>query len=279
MIESGDVGYAMAMRLLASGDYAKGWPLYEARTRSRGTGVKKPDIPFPEWTGEDLAGRRLLVWPEQGLGDKIMFARFIPQVGAAEVSVLCEPALSRLFSTNLPADVITASGAVELPDADFWVFYGSLPLRLGITAPPGRPYIVPSAPTKPQAGRSAGVCTSGSAMHPNDANRSLTGADAERLLAIPGAVSLRPEDSGAADLAETANMIAAQDHIVTVDTAVAHLAGAMGKPTSILLPAAGTDWRWGQLGDRTPWYPSARLFRQAPGEPWAAVIERAVGTA
>jgi ADP-heptose:LPS heptosyltransferase len=100
---------------------------------------------------------------------------------------------------------------------------------------------------------------------------------AERLLALPGAVSLHPDDTGARDFAETAEIVRGLARVVSVDTAVAHLAAAMGKPTWILLPAVGTDWRW--LRDRrdSPWYPSAELFRQQrPGEwePLLAEIER-----
>ncbi len=114
----------------------------------------------------------------------------------------------------------------------------------------------------------------GNPGHRNDANRSLKPDQAADLLSLPGAISLRPEDTGAADFAETADIVAGLDLVISVDTAVAHLAGAMGKPVWILLPATGTDWRW--LRDRTdsPWYPSAKLYRQSRGEGWDGVISR-----
>ncbi|HEX2801975.1 MAG TPA: hypothetical protein VHN73_07930, partial [Phenylobacterium sp.] len=94
---AGAAGYARALRLLSTGDFREGWPAYEARIGLALTNIQRPPLPFPEWRGENLAGKRLLVWPEQGLGDKIMFARFIPRIAAGEIVVLCEPALERLF--------------------------------------------------------------------------------------------------------------------------------------------------------------------------------------
>jgi ADP-heptose:LPS heptosyltransferase len=117
-----------------------------------------------------------------------------------------------------------------------------------------------------------GLVTRGSPTHRNDAHRSLPDALAAELRAAPGAVSLHPEDSGARDLQETAEIIAGLDLVVTVDTAVAHLAGSLGKPTWVLLPAHGCDWRW--LRDRldSPWYPSVRLYRQAAPGGWSEVV-------
>jgi ADP-heptose:LPS heptosyltransferase len=114
--------------------------------------------------------------------------------------------------------------------------------------------------------------TTGAAYHPNDANRSLPPTVAAELLALPGAVSLRPEDTGARDFQDTADLIAGLDLVITVDTAVAHLAASLGKPTWILLPAAKTDWRWQKERTDSPWYPSVRLFRQGSAGDWAGVI-------
>lgn len=238
------------------------WRRYEHRER--------PSLPWPEWRGEDVNGKRLIVWPEQGLGDKIMFARYLPMLSGADVTVLCEPALVRLFRENFAVNVVEASGRTDFPDPDFWVMYGSLPLRVG--GVPSAPYLS-AEPTRSDA--RIGVCAQGSPRHPNDAARSLFGDDASQLLGLRGAMDLAPEISGAADFAETASLIAGLDLIITVDTALAHLAGALGKPVRILLPASGLDWRWAGRGQRTRWYPSATLIRQAPGEPWASTIARA----
>jgi hypothetical protein len=257
------------LRLLSEGRYAEGWPLYENRER--------PDLWFPAWQGEDLTGRRLMVWLDQGLGDKIMFSRFVPrlQETAAEVILVCEPALARLFATNFATPVVAASGAVELPDADVWIMYGSLPLRLGITLEtlPSAPYLRADR-IEHRDGARIGVVTRGGAGNPQDANRSIPPDLAGRLLSIPGAISLHYDDLGVGDFLDTAAVIAGLDLVISVDTAVAHLAGAMGKPVWILLPAAGVDWRWLHGRSDSPWYPSARVYRQPRPGDWSAVIDR-----
>jgi ADP-heptose:LPS heptosyltransferase len=113
----------------------------------------------------------------------------------------------------------------------------------------------------------------GDARNLNDAQRSLPPELAARLLAQPGALSLHPEDSGAGDFADTAALIAGLELVISVDTAVAHLAGALGKPVWLLVPAQGTDWRWMTGRDDSPWYPSMRLFRQKPGQGWGPVVD------
>lgn len=118
-----------------------------------------------------------------------------------------------------------------------------------------------------------GVVVRGNPSHLNDANRSLPAEAAERLLAMPGAVSLAPEDRGARDFADTAEIVAGLASVVTVDASVAHLAGALGKKVRVLLPAIFTDWRWGLSLDTTPWYRSMHLYRQS-GEAWDPVIDR-----
>jgi len=276
---AGAAGYARALRLLSAGDFREGWPAYEARIGLALTNIQRPPLPFPEWRGEDLAGKRLLVWPEQGLGDKIMFARFIPRIAAGEIVVLCEPALERLFRANLPARVIAATGRTEFPDPDAWVLYGSIPGKLGAEAIPSEPYLRAAPQPRLAKGARVGVCTRGAPIHPNDLNRSLPPDQAARLLALPKAISLHVDDTRARDMAETAGLIAALDLVITVDTAVAHLAGALGKPVWILLPHLGRDWRWGAEGESSAWYPSARLFRQGPSEPWSAVLDRVLAAA
>ncbi|MBS0331803.1 MAG: hypothetical protein JSS35_03470, partial [Proteobacteria bacterium] len=138
---------------------------------------------------------------------------------------------------------------------------------------PKAPYLRPPAGA-PAEGGGVGVLTRGRPEHPNDANRSLGPEAAARLLALPGARSLHPDDTGAADFADTAALIAPLDLVISVDTAVAHLAAAMGKPTWILLPAFMNDWRWMEARSDSPWYPTARLFRQpAMDSGWSPVLD------
>lgn len=260
----------LCLALLGAGDLAEGFRRYDLRFERAVGRVPKPALSFPEWRGEPLAGRSILVWIEQGFGDQIMFARFVPVLAAlgALVSILTPPPLTRLFGA-LPARIIEAAGEVKIPRHDFWIMAGSIPGRLGVSE-----QTLPRAPYLPGAagGVGLGVAWRGDPRHANDAHRSLPPALGQALLELPGAVSLLPEDSGAADFAETAALIRGLARVVTVDTSIAHLAGAMGKPTWVLLPALNCDWRWqGQRTD-SPWYPSVRLFRQAtPGE-WAPVL-------
>lgn len=256
--------------LLSNGEYEAGWQWYESRRRLARNRVVSPNLSIPEWRGEPV--RSLLVWREQGLGDEIMFARYLSQLALRGVTVtlLCNPALARLFAT-LPAQVAPLAGAIALPPSQAWCLLGSLPLKVG---PPYWP--PPPAPVKttPRRLGRIGVMTSGAAAHVNDANRSLPANLGRELLALPGAVSLRPEDTGARDFQDTADIVAGLDLVITVDTSVAHLAGTVGTPTWVMLPTAGQDWRWERGRDDSPWYPSVRLLRQtAPGD-WRGVVDR-----
>jgi hypothetical protein len=260
----------LCLTLLAQGHYAEGFPLYDVRfTRAVGR-VPTPALPFPQWAGEPIAGRSLMVWSEQGFGDQIMFARFIPQLVelGARVTMVVPPALAPVFR-RLPAEIVPAAPTMSLQRHDFWAMPGSLPARLGVTLEtlPAAPYLGGAA-----QGEGIGVVTRGDPRHHNDRHRSLPPDLAAELLALPGAVSLHPDDTGARDFGETADRIARLSLVIAVDTSVVHLAGAMGKPVWVLLPAHATDWRWMRGRSDSPWYPSARLFRQpSPGD-WASVL-------
>jgi tetratricopeptide (TPR) repeat protein len=273
---------ALAVLLLAQGRYPEGFALLEARHEL--DGMKKPALPFPEWRGEAVAGKRLLIWPEQGFGDQIQFARFAAVLKArgAEVTLLCHPELVRLFQGSLGVQALAARGAVEFPDPDYWVMQGSLAARLGVTVGniPHAPYLRALEAGAPLgAGFKVGLKTQGNPGHSNDANRSLPAATGQRLRRLLDdlpvrIVELDPAATGARDFADTAAIVEQLDLVISVDTSAAHLGGAMGKPTWVLLPAVDTDWRWLLERADSPWYPSMRLYRQASGESWEAVVER-----
>lgn len=278
---SADVGRALVglgFELLADGFYAEGWPLLDHRVGLDDDLIPRIAPSYPEWRGEPLAGRSILVWVEQGFGDQIMLARFaavLAEQGAA-VTLACHPPLARLFATLpgvrtvLPVPV---GGGVDVPRHDLWTRYFSLPARLGTTLAslPATPYLAAPAGPAPDVGAARfGLVWRTSATGALATAKTLPAALAHDLAAL-GGFSLHPEDTGAADFADTAAAIARLPLVITVDTAVAHLAGAMGKPVWVLL-AHDADWRWLKDRSDSPWYPSARLFRQpAPGD-WASVV-------
>lgn len=260
--------YDVGCRLLLHGDYVNGWRAYEGRTPHIDQGiVGRPRLSFPEWQGEPV--KSLLILPEQGLGDQIMFARFVPILKARgiDVTLLCHPPLAHLFA-HLGVEVLTVGGATAIPHRDAWTLLPSLPFRLGArldTLPPPAPF--PSA----REGRGVGVMWRGRPDHLT--YRSLAPELGRDLLNLPGAVSLHPEDSGARDFEDTRQIIAGLERVISIDTSVAHLAATMGKPTTILLPY-DPDWRWMRERSDSPWYPSATLIRQPAVGDWRSVLDQ-----
>jgi hypothetical protein len=267
-----------AHQLLANGAWREGLEHYEARYRL--PGLNPPaDGPAPEWRGEPLAGRHVLVSHEQGQGDQISFARFLAPLRAAgpgRITLICTASLGRLFQQLDAVDEVIAIGVgehKEIAPPDFWIRGGSLPLRLGLAESeiPAAAYL--SATPRPQAVR-VGIVTNGNPAFADDHHRSMPADIAAEARALPGVMSLAPEATGARDFLDTAEIIAGLDLVISTCTSVAHLAGAMGKPTWVMLSAVRPDWRWTAAGPRTPWYPSATLYRQpAPGD-WRSVLDR-----
>ena len=275
--------------LLLGGEWEAGWQRYEWRKRHFAGSFKRPAT--PEWGGEPLRGRTILVLAEQGLGDTIQFSRYLPLLVAkgARVALECATSLARLLS-HIPSVTAHAPGA--RPAHDCWVDQMSLPRLFGTT-----PETVPPPAALAQSGGCwdwalpsglrVGLVWAGNPLHSNDRRRSIDPAMLAPILGAPGCsfVSLQTgPQAGAmagvldlsaqlADWQATAALLGAMDLVVTVDTAVAHLAGTLGVPTWLMLPHA-PDWRWMLGRDDTPWYSAMRLFRQdRPGD-WAGVVQR-----
>jgi len=252
---------SLSLTLLREGRYAEAWPLHERRRRLKRLGLPQIKAEWPEWTGQEIAGKRLAVIGEQGLGDQIMFARFVAPLRArgAEVRLVCAAELVSLLGGQTQ---------ISRKDFDFWTYALSLPLRLGVTLetlPPPTPM-----PLRWRGGGGVGVMATGNPKFLKHAQRTPPEAVQAELLALGR--DLRPEATGARDFLGTAKIVAGLDLVVTIDTSMAHLAASLGAPTWILLPAVDSDWRWLRGRTDSPWYPSARLFRQpSPGD-WAGAL-------
>ena len=280
-----------ATALLLAGDLEAGFATYEWRRRDPLFAADFHPPTSPEWRGEALAGRRLLVIAEQGFGDAIQFARFIPQLTArgAQVILHCPPALARLFAGL--ATIAPTDGPV--PPHDLHVFQMSLPLLLGTrldSIPAAAGYLPGRKSAEPGPERRIGLAWAGNPAHRNDRRRSLP-TEALAPLARLGGIEwvnlqldargtelalmhhLPPPPRRIADFADTAALLGTLDLVISADTAVAHLAGAMGVPAWIMLPHA-PDWRWMLGRADSPWYTSARLFRQDQPGDWDGVIGR-----
>ena len=256
----------LAFLLLRTGRYDEGWPLYEARMVKPGDN-RKPQLPFPEWQGQPI--KSLVIWPEQGLGDQIQHARYVKPLKdrGVRVTLVCPTALARLFA-HLGCEVVAPEGPLSFTPHDAWILAASLPWRMGTTL-----QTIPTPPYLPggEGGTGLGLIIRGAPIHPDDANRSMSPEVAAPLAGLQGVRRLEREETGAADMEATREIIAGLDRVITVDTSVAHLAGAMGKPCFLMLPYKG-DWRWMTERTDSPWYPSIRIFRQPTPGDWASVV-------
>lgn len=297
---------ARGMRRLLHGDFVRGWEDFDTRLRDPQQYPLRPSLlDRPLWRGEPFAGRTLLVFGEQGAGDNLMMARYLPRVKALGGRVVYEvpEALHELLETAGGIDRCVPRSLDREPDVpfDLWVPVMTLPRIFSAdldTIPAEVPYLsVPSdARTfwkglvgSPDALK-VGLAWSGNPGHLNDYFRSVPADALIPLLRAPGVLFHRVQLEGPRDLsrvfptlrdltehvvtfADTAALVEQMDLVVTVDTSIAHLAGALGKPTWLMLPFR-PDWRWLLDRDDSPWYPSVRVFRQPQPQDWRAVLEK-----
>jgi len=292
-----------SLALLAHGEFAEGWREYEWRLRIPELGKHSRAFEGPRWDGVPRPGLKLLVTAEQGLGDALQFVRFATLLSQQGIRIIvaAPKSLARLLAS---APGVSEAAALDgpLPPYDAHVPLLSLPGLLGIGVadiPSAVPYIAADSARRNEAVAAlrpytrplkAGLAWAGSKANASGRHRSIPFAALTPLFDVPDVVwvSLQPAEgatpisavSGARGLVElplrndfdgTAALVAELDLIVTVDTSIAHLAGALAKPVWILLPFA-SDWRWQGALTNNPWYPTARLFRQpAPGA-WDAVV-------
>jgi len=302
--DSPDAHRNLGIGLLLDGQFAEGWREYEGRLRCKDVPILT-NLPKPRWNGEPLDGRRILLHSEQGLGDTIQFCRYAPMIAArgGKVVLGVQPGLEGLMKGLAGVDTVV-SGGIPLGAFDLHAPMLSLPLLFGtkLESIPARvPYLFPE-PEKVAAwggriaahrGLRVGIVWAGSPGHGNDRNRSLRLESLAPLSALPGvtlfSIQKGPTEGQAAnppagmrlvnlspgikDFTDTAAIAANLDVVLCVDTSVAHLCGALGRPTWVLLPFA-PDWRWLLGRDDTPWYPTLRLFRQSRPGDWDGVLGR-----
>lgn len=289
---------------LMNGDFAEGWYEYEWRFRS--TELTTPPFPGAVWGGESLQGRRILVHSEQGFGDALQFCRYLPLLRerGATVFLRVPPPLKPLLAESMPWVEISSDAKAPLPAYDCHCALLSLPHRMETrleTIPATVPYLrapeealrrwaerIPAAPGELKVG----IVWAGSKLHVNDLNRSIAlsawgpllelegvrffslqvGVEAGQVADAPGrkVTDLSPLLT---DYAETGAAVEQLDLVISVDTSVVHLSGALAKPTWVLLPWV-PDWRWLRDREDSPWYPTARLFRQPARFAWEPVMAR-----
>jgi hypothetical protein len=274
--DDAQIHFNRAAPLLKMGLFQEGWREYEWRRRTPSALVRRQAFDPPDWPGGNPKGVTLLLSTEQGFGDALQFSRFAVWMAerGARVILRTEAPLVRLMKT-LPGIADVLSVRDEPPPFDFHLPVMSLPSLYG-EMPVAVPYLSAEPAAIDLPGLKIGLAWSGNprpgqrAAHLLDGRRSLTRAHFDDISTIPGvSVIDLPRDG---DFADTAALIMALDLVISVDTAMAHLAGALGKPVCILSRFDGC-WRWLQDRDDTPWYPSARLFRQRKPGDWGTPLD------
>jgi tetratricopeptide (TPR) repeat protein len=293
---------------LLTGNFEAGWAEYEARFKL--PSATYPNLPLSRWVGDPgIEGKTILICADEGLGDTIQFVRYVPMLverGAHVVLVVQNP-LHQLLSGLAGISLCLSFAGGQLPHIDMQCPIGSLPLAFGTrlnTIPSAISYLPSPSKSRvqawedrlgPRARLRVGLVWSGSLTHTNDHNRSIPLSAFSRILDVDATfVSLqkdpRPNDTAVlrerseiidltadlTDFTETAALVGCLDLVITVDTSVAHLAGAFGCPTWVLLPFT-PDWRWLLDRDDSPWYPTMRLFRQTEAGDYSSVLDRVKG--
>jgi hypothetical protein len=296
-----DAHFGLALTLLLKGEYPEGWREYEWRWQQEEHLRLKRKFDQPRWDGTPLDGKTILLHGEQGDGDSIQFIRYVKRVVemGGRVLVECQPSLKTLFGCVERIETLIAKGE-EIPEFDVHASLLSLPYILGTTLetiPANVPYLrasgrleveVPLDPHK----RNIGIVWAGSPRHRKDRERSTRLERFLELLSVPDialyslqlgdrrselreAGSQQIVDLGdhLRDYSRTAAVLERLDLVITVDTSVAHLAGAMGKEVWVLLPHA-PDFRWMLGRSDSPWYPTMKLFRQQEAGGWKGVFDQ-----
>jgi hypothetical protein len=292
-----------AVRLLL-GDFKRGWSDYEWRWKKASVVRSNRNFPQPQWRGEDIAGKTILLHSEQGFGDTIQFCRYVPLVVARSAQVVFEvQAQLHALMAGIPGAAQVVARGSPLPAFDVHCPMLSLPLAFGTelgTIPAERAYLsVPEEKARNWRMRLAaerrclvGLAWSGSRGHEEDRKRSIALDTLLPLLDSDATIVSLQKDVRSADAAvlnarsdilhfgdewhdfsDTAALISQLDLVISVDTSVAHLAAALGKPTWLLLPEV-PDFRWLLGREDSPWYPAMRLFRQDEHRDWESVIAR-----
>jgi Flp pilus assembly protein TadD len=288
--------FNLGITRLVMGDLDGGWPEWEWRWRSTLAPFKR-DFAQPAWKGEELNGKRLLLYAEQGIGDTLQFLRYVSMVAVRGAQIVLEVQGSLLpLLQGYPQVAELVARGDELPDFDVQCSLMSLGAVFRTTLSTLPPAVLQfraleEAPAREAPLLQAGFVWAGNPTHVRDAERSMPLEAFLPLLFVPGVQWFSLQKGNAAaqltvderfasvinlaaafqDYADTAKALQALDLVITVDTSVAHLAGAMGKAVWILLPAI-PDWRWLLKRRDSPWYPTARLFRQQEPGDWAGVI-------
>jgi len=303
--ELAEAHWNLATLLLIRGDFERGQKEFEWRWRWKDFPTRPRPFAQPLWDGGELNGRTILLWHEQGLGDTIQFIRYAPLVAGrgGRVIVQCPPELARLMKSVAGiAQVVTGE---PLPPFDVHCPMMSLPLAIATrveSIPANLPYLSIDPILKKQWRKKISLCTgrikvglvwAGSSTNRKDALRSISFSQFAPLAKIPNVTFFSLQKGNAAgqcanvpsgmelidltgelhDFADTAALVSHLDLVIAVDTAVAHLAGALGKQVWTLIPF-GPDWRWLLDREDSPWYPTMRLFRQSKARDWDDVIER-----
>lgn len=309
-----DARFGLATLLLGLGRFEEGWQRYESRYEQPEFVHRKTRelLHCMQWQGEPLAGKTLLVWQEDGLGDMLQFSRYFALFrtqGAARVVFACQPALHRLMETVDGVDEVLdhPAAVARIAEFDCWTSLLSAPLHFGTTVdtiPPPITFTPDQARVEHWCARLAalpagpriGLVWKGNPKHHNDAHRSLPslavvaplwsvqgvnfvslqkGQGEDEARHPPAGLSLLPLGSDIDDFADTAAIVSQLDLVICVDTSTAHLAASIGTPCWVMLPNQDVDWRWMHDREDSPWYPDKlRVFRRGPGDTWIMVVER-----